>query len=253
MTGRKERATVMEIETICYCFTLGDGTQEIFNLRLDTEHLELRGNTPENLPEWTRLEFHQCPHCPLTPETHPHCPLAANLVNIVSRFDGLLSHDDLRLDVITKERLISQDTTAQRGISSLMGLLIATSGCPHTAFFRPMARFHLPLSTKEETAYRATSMYMLAQYFLNREGKDVDLELDGLREIYRNMQKINASIIERLRSATETDSTVNAIIVLDIHAKTMEVVLKESLEDIRHMFDPFFERVDNLDRRSASI
>lgn len=236
----------METETICYCFTKGDGTQEIFNLRLDTEHLELRGNAPEALPDWTRLEFHQCPHCPLTPDTHPHCPLAVNLVNIVSRFDGLLSHDDLRLDVITDERVISQDTTAQRGISSLMGLLIATSGCPHTSFFKPMARFHLPLSSKEETVYRATSMYMLAQYFLNREGRDVDLDLDGLREIYRNMQMVNASIIERLRSATETDSAVNAIVVLDIHAKALEVVLKESLEDIRHLFDPFFERMDKL-------
>jgi hypothetical protein len=31
---------------------------------------------------------------------------------------------------------------------------------------KPMARFHLPLASEEETIYRATTMYLLAQYFL---------------------------------------------------------------------------------------
>ena len=156
--------------TVYYNFRLPDGSEEGFHLRLDPETLELRGNTPEVSPEWTKLDFHQCPNCPLNVEEHPDCPLALRLVNLVQRFDGLLSHEKVEMEVVTEERTITQKTTAQRGISSLMGLVIAASGCPHTALLRPMARFHLPFASNEETVYRATSMYLLAQYFLKKEG-----------------------------------------------------------------------------------
>jgi hypothetical protein len=173
--------------------------------------------------------------------THPHCPLAARLVNIVDRFDGLLSYEEVHLEVITKERRISSVTTAQRGIGSLIGLIIATSGCPHTAVFKPMARFHLPFAGRDETIYRATSMYLLAQYFLKKENREADFTLEGLQRIYRNMEIVNSAIIERLRSATETDSMVNAVAVLDIYAKTVDIMIKQSLQNVRHLFDPFFE------------
>jgi hypothetical protein len=162
-------------------------------------------------------------------------------VNLVQRFDGLLSHEKVDMEVVTEERTITQKTTAQRGISSLMGLVIAASGCPHTALLRPMARFHLPFASNEETVYRATSMYLLAQYFLKKEGAHSDLELDGLARIYENMQIINVAVAERLRAATTTDSSVNAIVVLDVYAKTVEMVIEGSLERIRYLFSPYFQ------------
>jgi hypothetical protein len=225
---------------IKYLFHFPDGSEERFDLELDRETLELRGNTPGELPAWTRLDFHQCPSCPLTPAEHPHCPLALNLVNLAQRFDGLLSHDKVEMEVTMEERTITQRTTAQKGISSLMGLVIATSGCPHAAFLRPMARFHLPLASNEETTYRATSMYLLAQYFVKKGGGSADLELDGLSRIYREMGTVNKSIANRLRAATTSDSSVNALIVLDVFAKTVEMVIEESLARIRHLFDPYF-------------
>lgn len=229
----------MENVDIRYCFVLPDGSEEVFELQLDAQTLDLVRNSPDALPAWTILHFHQCPNCPLTADTHPNCPIAVNLVEIVKPFDRLISHKEIHIDVITEERSVSQDTTVQEGVSSLMGLVMATSGCPHTAFFKPMARFHLPLASEEETVYRATSMYLLAQYFLKKEGQNADLELKGLREIYHNMHTVNTAIAERLRGASETDSTVNAIVLLDMYALTLPYVIDESLEEIRHLFRPF--------------
>lgn len=230
----------MENVAIRYCFTLSDGSQEVYDLELDGQNLELVGNIPESLPSWTDLDFHECPHCPLPIDTHPHCPLAVRLVSIVEPFDRLLSYDKIHVDVITEERSISQDTTAEQGIGSLMGLVIATCGCPHTAFFKPMARFHLPLASEDETIYRAASMYLLAQYFLKKEGHDADLELKGLMKIYDNIQVVNSSIAKRLRAATEKDSSLNAIVLLDMYAKTLSYAIEESLEEVRYLFSPFF-------------
>ncbi len=227
---------------IQYNFTLADGTKENFDLKLNDNTLELVDFAPEYLPDWTKLDFHQCKHCPFDSGSTPFCPVAKNLVPIVTLFEKLLSYDEIFVEIVTKERSISHDTTAQRAISALMGLVMATSGCPHTAFFKPMARFHLPLASEKETLYRATSMYLLAQYFLSKEGEEFDLDLGGLREIYENIQKVNMTISERIRSSSVADSSVNAIVLLDMYAKAVPYVIKDHLEDIRYLFAPFFPK-----------
>jgi hypothetical protein len=231
----------MKCIEIQYCFRLPDNSSEDFKLELHPQKLELAGNIPQSLPDWSKLNFHQCPHCPLDIITDPFCPLAANIVNIVKRFDGLISYDQIRVDVITQERRISQHTTAQKAISSMMGLVIATCGCPHTAFFKAMGRFHLPLASNEETIFRATSMYLLAQYFLKMEGRQADLELKGLTKIYHNMQIVNIAIARRLRSTSMSDSSINAIVILDNYAKSLPYAIEKSLGNLRHLFHPFLK------------
>jgi hypothetical protein len=224
---------------IQYHFRSTGDFREAFVFELAAADLRLISHMPVRPPAWTELSFHQCPNCPLDMAAHPFCPLAVNLVNIVNRMESLISYDEIRVDVITAERIISQVTTAQIGISSMLGLVIATSGCPHAAFFRPMARFHLPLASKEETIFRATSMYLLAQYFVKKEGRTADLELEGLTRIYDNMQIVNIAIVERLREATKTDSSINAIVILDNYAKSLPYAIEKSLDEIRHLFSPF--------------
>ncbi len=225
---------------IRYCFTLDQDRSEIIDLRIDDQTLENLEQPSAPLPEWTRLDFHQCPHCPLDRASSPHCPLAVSLVGVVSRFEDIVSFDEVEVTVVSKERTVSQQTSAQRAISSLLGLLFATSGCPHTQFFKPMACFHLPLATEEDTIFRVAGMYLLAQYFRSREGKSEDLGLSGLTMIYRNMQQVNFEITDRLRSAFNSDSSVNALILLDMFAKVLPFVIKDKLEDIRYLFAPYF-------------
>jgi hypothetical protein len=212
-----------------------------FKLELIPPDLELKGNIPEQLPAWTKLDFHQCSNCPLEVFSHLHCPLAANIVNVVQQFDGLISYEKVKVEVITRERRISQHTTIQKGISSMLGLVIATCGCPHTAFFKPMARFHLPLASEEETIFRATSMYLLAQYYLRKECRDSDFEFEGLTRIYHNLQIVNFAIAERLRAAAMTDSSINAIVILDSYAQALPLAIEKSLTKIRHLFSPFLK------------
>jgi len=232
----------METINIRYTFTLPDGTKEIFDLKLDSKTLKLNGGMIENLPSWTRLDFHQCPHCPLNTDSYPNCPLSVNLVNIVERLGVLISYDKIHVEVSTRERVVSLSTTAQEGISSLMGLVIAISECPYTDFLKPMARFHLPFANEEETIWRATSTYLLAQYFLIIKGHRIDLELNGLTRIYDNIEKLNASIVKRLRSAGKKDSTINALVHLDVFAKYITPGVEESLDKIHHIFTRFLKK-----------
>jgi len=231
----------METINIRYLFRLPDKRQEIIDLHLDARTLDLMNAFPEGLPSWTDLDFHQCPNCPLKVEENPYCPVAVHFVKLLETFESLLSHDTVQVDIITSQRVVSKETSAQKGVSSLMGLIMATSGCPHTAFLKPMARFHLPFADSQETVYRATSMYLLAQYFLRKEGKEADMEMNVLKKIYSNVQIVNEAMASRLRAITEEDVALNALVILDVFAQAVPFVVEGSLEEIRYLFEPYFK------------
>ncbi|MDH3459261.1 MAG: hypothetical protein OER90_20655 [Gemmatimonadota bacterium] len=228
--------------TIHYHFTLEDGSEETFELALDEKTLELRATDSADHPAWTELGFRQCHHCPLEPATSPQCPAAAKLVWLVQGFARVLSHERVRVEVRTTERATTLNASAQEAVSSLMGLIMAVSGCPHTAFFRPMARFHLPGATTEETIYRATSMHMLAQYYVRLAGGDPDLVFADLVQRYEAVQEVNRAFVQRLRAAADSDATINALVVLDGWALTMPWAIEESLEGLRHLFEPYLDQ-----------
>jgi hypothetical protein len=224
-----------------YHMTFPDGREAVYSLQFDPESMELLGEISSQLPSWTNLTFQQCSHCPLSEQTHPHCPLAVRLVEVIKQFNDLMSYEDLSLKVITKRRVILKETTVQDALSALMGLIIPTSGCPYTVYFRPMARFHLPLADTDETIYRATSMYLLAQYFRKKSGLDAELDFNGLKKIYKNMQTLNAAIAERLRAGSETDSSVNALILLDMFTLALPVAVEESLDELKTFFSKYLD------------
>jgi len=226
---------------ITYRFSHEGGANETFDLKLDQHSLELLGNVPDDLPNWTELGFRKCPQCKLDSSEHTHCPAASNLVNLVRGFSRVLSHEWITVEVLTAERAYSQQVPAQRGISSLMGLIMAVSGCPSTAFFRPMARFHVPWSSQDETTYRATSMYLLAQFLRKAAGLEAELELEGLAQIYEEIRTVNRAFAERLRAASHEDSTINALVVLDTQALTMPWSIESSLEELRPGFESYLK------------
>ncbi|MDM8538204.1 hypothetical protein QUF70_15735 [Desulfobacterales bacterium HSG17] len=229
----------MEKVTIRYCFRLENGTIEDFPLEFEASSMTLVSPVSNNLPDWAKLDFGQCENCPLSVLENPYCPLALSIAPIVDRFDGILSYETLGLDVDTDDRRTSHQTTAQRAVSSLMGLVIATSGCPHMNYFKPMARFHLPLANEDETAYRSCSMYMMAQYFRHQKGLDSDQTLAGMQKIYRNVQTVNYATAQRLRVAATTDSSINALISLDIFAQMIPFTIEDSMNPLESLFAPF--------------
>jgi hypothetical protein len=234
---------MVDIINIQYAFKIDGKRFEIIDLQLDPQTLDLLNSPCEDLPFWTQLDFHQCPHCPLDPLKFQVCPVAATLVDIVDRFEDVMSYDELDLEVTTTARHVFQHTTAQRGISSLLGILFPSSGCPHTVFFKPMVRFHLPLATEEETIFRASSMFLLAQYYLRERKTAGDLKFDGLKQIYEKMNMVNMNVAERLRNASCTESSVNAIVLLDAFAHTIPLLIEEQLYELRHLFTPYFTRL----------
>jgi len=213
-----------------YKFTLADGDVKEFDLRLDSETLSLITPGRESHPEWTRLSYRQCPNCPLTP-SQLQCPIAANLVDVVDCFKDFISYDQADIEVATEERVYKKHTSLQKGISSLIGIYMVTSGCPIMDKLRPMVKTHLPFATAEETLYRAFSMYLLAQYYLSRTGQKPDWVFEDLTRIYAEVHVVNKSFCERLEDAHIKDGIVNAVATLDCFAEFVEAPLQRRVLD----------------------
>lgn len=222
--------------TITYIFQVGGGTKESFGITIDGRRLEMKNPLPAKCPTWTDLDSHKCPNCPLERADHPHCPLAVRIAQIVERFENVRSFDDMTVEVCMEERNVSGATSAQKGLSSLMGLICAVSGCPLTGFLKPMARFHLPLANHQETIFRAVSMYLLSQYFRSKRGEPADFSLEGLVRHYRDLQTMNIAMSKRIRAGSSKDAPVNAMVILDTFAQVLPFAIEDSLKKIEHIF-----------------
>ncbi len=221
---------------IRYRFVLPDGRRESFDLFFDPDDFRLLNPHPQELPFWTALECNQCENCPLRVDTHPRCPVAVHLVGVIERLEQLVSYDQVRIDVHTAERTVTHETSAQQALSSLLGLIIATSGCPRTEFLRAMARFHLPLASEMETLYRSVTMYALAQLLKVADGHAPDTQLEGLKRAYAELHRVNRGLARRIGAATGGDPARNAVALLDAYTTLLPNAIEQTLADLRPLF-----------------
>src|SRR5260221_10410014 len=144
-------------------FDLPDGSQKTLDFSFDAADFRLSNAAPAAPPFWTALTFNQCANCPLNAADHPHCPAALQMASAIELLKTLVSFDTIGVTVTQAERTVYSKTTAQLAMSSVLGLIMATAGCPWADRFRPMARFHLPFANEAETVYRSISMFLLAR------------------------------------------------------------------------------------------
>lgn len=230
----------MEPVNVVYRIKLSEAITEEFDYEMDPETFDIvPAPRTEKLPAWTELGFKQCPNCPLKPEDHPHCPVAVQLNHIVDRFHTTRSIDEVTLDVITEQRTVTKTTALQEALASLLGLVFPVSGCPRTEGMKPLARFHVPLASEEETVFNVAGMYLLAQYFVNLKNKNGVLSFDGLIRMYDELHIVNKSVASRLQAVTSSDSLKNAITLLDMYSSLIPMLLQDQLVEIRKFFNAY--------------
>lgn len=227
-----------ESRVIRYEFTRPGGTPVAFTVTLDAHTGLNLAQPPKAIPEWAKLSFQKCPNCPLNEATSPACPVALQLSEVVDAFRDMFSYDRVSARVMMAERTYERtDLAVQAALSPLIGLIMVTSGCPILGKLRPQVRFHLPFATELETIARATSMYLLAQYFVAQKGGTPDWSLEGLAEIYRATGIVNRAFANRLRAAAPKDANVNALIRLNTFSQAMPQTIEEHMEELKFLFD----------------
>lgn len=204
-------------------------------LYLDQQTGRLLNSPPADPPDWTCLAVQQCSNCPLAVAEHPHCPLSLQLAQVVADWGHVFSYEEVRYEVLTAEHHFSGSTSAQKILSALLGLVMATSDCPHMYFLRPLARFHLPLGSPEETAFRMVSAYLLGRHLAGAELRAGE-DFAGLIERYAAVQTVNKCLAKRVADSSCEDATINAVVLLDLLAHMVPFFARETLESLRPLY-----------------
>lgn len=228
--------------TFDYRFRFSDGREKVFDLKLDGGSLELLNRPEGPYPEWTRLDFNKCPHCTLDEGVHKHCLAAASIVEPVDFFRNSISHEEVDVVIETPNRTYAKHTSLQLGLSSMVGICMATSGCPPLGKLKPMVRFHLPFATEDETMNRVLSMYLTAQFFIAKNGGKPDWSLKNLVEIYNDIMVTNKHLANRIASLKAKDASANAIVSLDCFAMFVTSSIQmDMMDELEQLFAGYLE------------
>jgi hypothetical protein len=228
--------------TFRYRLRFEDGTERTLAIQLDRRTLEQQPPSRASLPDWTALSHHKCSHCPLPEAAGARCPAAVSLVEVADFFGRKLSFEEVEVTIESEARTYAKRTSLQQAVSSLIGLLMVTSGCPVMGRLKPMVRFHLPFATDEETKYRVLSMYLLAQFFIEKRGGPPDWKLQRLTRLYEDIRLVNHHFAKRLSDASHGDAPINALVILDVFADSITFSVDERmLEDLELLFASYLE------------
>ncbi|MEI7733185.1 MAG: hypothetical protein WCO56_26680 [Verrucomicrobiota bacterium] len=217
-----------------YHFQLEDGTRKEFKIALDrcfTPEIDAQAH-----PQWTRLEYRRCSNCPLANSQFQHCPAAVDVARIIHDFSAMVSFGKTKVWVRTPEREYHHDCDIQKGLNSILGLVMATSGCPILSNLRPLANFHLPFATPEETIFRTVGAYLIKQYFVQEAGGVPDFKLNGLSQLYQDLVELNTCFVGRIREASTKDANINAFIRLDSFSLLVLFAIRDQLVNEKMKF-----------------
>lgn len=224
---------------ISYSYSFRDGKVKTFDISINRKELVFNRQDAGDPPAWADLNRNRCKICSLDEASNRYCPIALNLADIANQFKDYYSYEEVAVNVKTDDREYSKVTSIQEGLGSLVGIIMTTSGCPAMGKLKPMVRFHLPFATLMDTVYRTVSMYLLAQYYRNQEGKVPDWGLGELEGIYRDVGVVNRDFAVRLREAAKKDASLNALVNLDCFASMVPISAETILAEIKEDFSLF--------------
>lgn len=212
-------------EPVVYELRLPDGGEQTFTV--DPERAPAAER--EAAAEWTRLETCQCPNCPLAMAEHPHCPAALDLEPVVHQFGDLLSYTEVELRIRQDEREVATRCDMQTALGSLLGLILATGGCPILSRLRGLARIHMPLQSPEETQFRFVGAWLIGELL---ERPDQPPSLQGLAALAEDLGQVDKALMQRLRRAAREDASYNALAMLAASALSAQFAVDEAMADV---------------------
>lgn len=211
---------------VTYDFRFEDGRQVEF--RVTDQPARVTGK----VPAWVKLEHCQCSNCPLKRESSPECPAALEILPVVEAFQAEDAYQKVDVKVTDERRDYHKQTALEEALRSLLGLKMATSGCPVLAELKSMAVHHLPFASSDEFIMRSVSHYLLEQYFVKRNHGEPDWELKGLVERNQRLQLVNQALWQRIHSVCKGDSNLKALLNFFSMASSVSFSLESQLRKL---------------------
>ena len=220
---------------IIYEISLGNDQEYNFFIDVEKGILNNKVNLAEN--PWIYQKELKCSVCTLSEGEKTICPAASAISTIIPKFKNNNSFENVFVRVKTQEREYCKECDLQTALNSLIGLILATSGCPVLSKLQYMTYSHLPFASFEESIVRTLGHYLIKQVFAMKNGEEPDFELTNLRKLYEDLKIVNTNLQKRILSACNCDANVNAINTFFSLSSLINYSLDENLKDIKYIFE----------------
>ena len=211
---------------VTYSVEKPDGEVVEFVIRLDENGL--LEDPPTAGPAWTRMAGEPCLDCAVRGSG---CRAALAIAPVVEAFIGIDSLQQVRARASQSNHSTEINGPVSRVVSSIMGLVMAASGCPKIAPFRAMAVYHQPFSTLEETVIRAAGFLLLGRWAHGTLANENPFA--PLIEAWQQLEQVNLNISRSLQDYCTTDAALNGLVNLDMFAKAGAFGLESALAALR--------------------
>jgi hypothetical protein len=207
------------------------GTEIHIPIQLDERGLKRSDEERAGLEAPSGASEYMGADCRACERHYGRCKAETAIVDVAERFDDLHSTDRITTEVTIEGRTVSLESPAPRALASLMGLLMASSGCPRLIPFRAMALFHQPFATAEENVVRAAGFWLIRCW---TQGTTTDESpFTALQEVWDSLEDVNRHVGEKLLARTSSDAASNGIAFLDVLAKMGTLGLDSALDMLR--------------------
>ncbi len=219
-----------------------DGSEESFYIELTRTGTFVVPNK-DDASDWTRLDFHKCPCCPLDSEKVGYCPAAESLESTLARLQDHFSYEKVTATVVDSARRSTiVHWQLQEVGSTFVQLAVFSSSCPVGRQFKSLLRDLRPFSTNEEL-----SKHLIGKFLLKHRGEIEECQQDIIKKM-EPLRIVFSCLAKRLSGNTGGDAIANSIVRLDAFALNvslyMEEVVKEITKDMGWQFKPLRQSRD---------
>ncbi len=207
------------------------GDQFSFDVQNDRDLNPQELNSRSDLPDWVKLEYHQCPGCPFNSENITFCPAAFEMQDVIHQCSSCISTERVELSRLAEEGTVTTETDMQKALFAVIGEKVISSGCSRLNSRQWSLDYYSILTTPENLFYRSISSYLMRQYFASPGKCDPDLKghLDYLDEVI----DIFGNLLQRIRGKSSQDASNNALGSIVMSAQLLRHQRDEWLDELK--------------------
>jgi hypothetical protein len=184
--------------------------------RLTYTHKLVKSGSPsalngrDDLPGWTELGHHQCPHCSLKTEAVRWCPAAAAAAPIITDCSEWDSLERVEMETIEESRRIIENMPAADALCSVLLNLAAFSACPALQFDFWIWKYFAPTLSIENILFRRLAVRLIYHELSEVRGREILPMKTGVETLSETI----THLIRRLRGdqAITGDAVFNALV-----------------------------------------
>lgn len=224
-----------------------DGKKEEFSIEWTKTGSHIPNESPDSPADWTLLDFHKCPSCPLGKETK-YCPAAESLEDTVMKLKNRGAKEKVVATAIdgAKRRKTVVECELKEVGSTFVQISVFFSGCPIGNKFKKMLKNLRPFSTNEEL-----SKHLISQFLLKNSCEMATSTVD-VRATIAPMRTVFYYLSKRISDKTYGEIIANSILQMDAFTLSVSVNLGEIYEKIANELE-WEETENSLDELTRTI